>query len=272
MSWIFVCLFSVFVVINALPQVRYQAGDARLRRSSPRAAVMFGRYYGRPIKRNTENEYIPAPQNAMSAFVVGETVGTSSYVGEVGNYDSNLNTVEAADSFESEQTEKVVQNNVYKPPSEDFTTISPPIEVTELGAEEVPHPEATTVTVKRRPSSSSSKPSSVATDVQKDENEDDEDQSGFWPFKVNNRGQPVYNAFFPITLGGLGGRSRVKAYDGIEELPSPGAATAIANSFSTGKGGVATSHATSYGDPYLSTLLRSGFSFNKNKNLQGVTL
>lgn len=50
-----------------------------------------------------------------------------------------------------------------------------------------------------------------------------------------------YNAFFPVYIGGYpGGRSAGGA---------PGGATAIANAYSTGRGGVATSHATAYGRP-----------------------
>lgn len=84
----------------------------------------------------------------------------------------------------------------------------------------------------------------------KQEEESEEDDSPAWLFGKNN-------AFFPIMFGGMGGSGR-KSNEGYY----PGSATAIANSFSTGKGGVATSHATSFGDPYMSTLFRNG-NFNR---------
>ncbi|XP_044256724.1 uncharacterized protein LOC123006362 [Tribolium madens] len=86
----------------------------------------------------------------------------------------------------------------------------------------------------------------------------DEDETPSWPF-AGRSGVPSYNAFFPIMFGGMSPSGR-KAGD--SEGYYPGSATAIANSFSTGKGGVATSHATSYGDPYMSTLFRNG-GFNR---------
>lgn len=85
-----------------------------------------------------------------------------------------------------------------------------------------------------------------------EEDEEDEKNSG-WPFASGR--VPSYNTFFPVMIGGGGPRSRSSNDDGNY---SPLGSTAIANSFSSGKGGVATSHATSYGDPYLSMLLRNG--------------
>lgn len=94
--------------------------------------------------------------------------------------------------------------------------------------------------------------------------DDNEDEDNHWPFgKSGNRGFPNYNAFFPIMIGGGYSNNRERR---TEEGGYPGAATAIANSFSTGKGGVASSHAVAYGDPYLSTLLRNGNGLNKRVN------
>ncbi|KAJ8971253.1 hypothetical protein NQ314_000794 [Rhamnusium bicolor] len=76
---------------------------------------------------------------------------------------------------------------------------------------------------------------------------------------------PSYNAFFPISIsGGAPARTR----QGDDEGFYPGSGTAIANSFSTGKGGIATSHATSFGDPYLASLIRKGLLNFKSKNHQ----
>ncbi|XP_045456414.1 uncharacterized protein LOC123666297 [Melitaea cinxia] len=62
--------------------------------------------------------------------------------------------------------------------------------------------------------------------------DDDEDDAEQYPPRI-----PA-GAYFPMFFG-YGGRSG----------STPGGATAIANAFSTGRGGVATSHATAYGPP-----------------------
>lgn len=94
---------------------------------------------------------------------------------------------------------------------------------------------------------------------------DENEESDSWPFARG--GIPNYNAFFPIMIGGYsgsGGRERKADQNGFPG----GSATAIANSFSTGKGGVASSHATAYGDPYLSTLLRNGNGLRKKMSAE----
>ncbi|XP_068626677.1 WASH complex subunit 2 [Battus philenor] len=63
---------------------------------------------------------------------------------------------------------------------------------------------------------------------------DDDDEEEDYPPRMPN------GAFFPMFFGWGGGRSSGGA---------PNGATAIANAFSTGRGGVATSHATAYGPP-----------------------
>ena len=69
------------------------------------------------------------------------------------------------------------------------------------------------------------------------DDEDDDDEEEFVPIrpqrprKGSNGSYPPYS-FFPLTFGS-----------------TSGGAIAVANSFSTGKGGSATSHATAYGSP-----------------------
>ncbi|KAK9889121.1 hypothetical protein WA026_004391 [Henosepilachna vigintioctopunctata] len=80
---------------------------------------------------------------------------------------------------------------------------------------------------------------------------DEEDSAGSsFPFGGGN--SSFFNTFFPIMLGGRSGVSRKSGGDD----GSLGGATAIANSFSTGRGGVASSHATSFGDVYMSSSMR----------------
>ncbi|KAF7278704.1 hypothetical protein GWI33_008081 [Rhynchophorus ferrugineus] len=81
-----------------------------------------------------------------------------------------------------------------------------------------------------------------------------------WPFGGAGRGQASYNAFFPIFIAGNSGSDRGRSANGEEG--GSGSATAIANSFSTGKNSVASSHATSFGDPYAAAALRNAGLFN----------
>lgn len=81
-------------------------------------------------------------------------------------------------------------------------------------------------------------PDTVDNTPKKTEEESDEDDAEDEPNFFFARKGGVFN-FFPIVMGG-GGRGR-----NAGEL---GGSTAIANSFSTGRRGQATSHATSYGN------------------------
>ncbi|XP_076683406.1 uncharacterized protein LOC143376692 [Andrena cerasifolii] len=92
------------------------------------------------------------------------------------------------------------------------------------------------------------KPPVVVVDDDDEEEEDEEDDEElsvpFVPFKGNRRRQnyPNLNNFFPMVFSYPGGSTRA----GSSGSP-PGSITAIANSYSTGKGGVASSVATAYG-------------------------
>jgi len=94
-------------------------------------------------------------------------------------------------------------------------------------------------------------PGPAAEDSEEEEEEDE--PSFFSRGKGRGKGQgPYYNSFFPMMFGfypGLGGRRQGNREDGMAY--NPGTATAIANSFSTGRGAVATSHATAYGGPHF---------------------
>ncbi|CAL7939807.1 unnamed protein product [Xylocopa violacea] len=85
----------------------------------------------------------------------------------------------------------------------------------------------------------------VEDDEEEDDEDDDELSVPFVPFKGNRRRQnyPNLNNFFPMVFSFPGGSTRSGSSGGSP----PGAVTAIANSYSTGKGGVASSVATAYG-------------------------
>lgn len=90
-------------------------------------------------------------------------------------------------------------------------------------------------------------PATVNTDNDDDDEsemdeEDDEAIVPFVSFKGDKRRYPHLNNFFPMIFS----FPRLAARAGSSES-LPGAITAIANSYSTGKGGVASSVATAYG-------------------------
>ena len=84
-----------------------------------------------------------------------------------------------------------------------------------------------------------------------DESDEEDDEPSFFSHKGRGR-VPTYNSYFPMVFGAFpgygGGRGGNREEGGAY---NPGVATAIANSFSTGRGAVATSHATAYGGPQL---------------------
>ncbi|XP_063219668.1 uncharacterized protein LOC134529467 [Bacillus rossius redtenbacheri] len=87
-----------------------------------------------------------------------------------------------------------------------------------------------------------------------EEEYDEEDEQPFHPSKGRNPGKH-YNSYFPIYFGlpGYGGRGQ-----GEGGPLNPGVATAIANSYSNGRGAVATSHATAYGGPNFGNGAKKG--------------
>lgn len=99
----------------------------------------------------------------------------------------------------------------------------------------------------KKPQGSKTKKTSVHVESDDDEDsvesedDDEEDSKPFVPFKSNKRGEMPNNLnnFFPMIF------SFPKS--GARGGSSPGTITAIANSFSTGKSGIASSVATAYG-------------------------
>lgn len=113
---------------------------------------------------------------------------------------------------------------------------------------EEPIAASTEVSVTRPKVHHTKKPPIVDNDKDEDEDEEDEDDDQpvipFIPFKGNRRRQgfPHLNNFFPMVFS----FPRV-ATRGGSSGSVPGTITAIANSYSTAKGGVASSVATAYG-------------------------
>lgn len=198
---------------------------------------MFSGYYGNS----------PTYPGAMTAFLSDDTVATGSYVGQ-----EYIPPAELEDDYEvlvpkeSTQEEQVVE----------ATEAS--VELTTLEELEATTPKPKRLSKKKKPLTSTT-PETPNEDAGEEE---DDNTASSWPFPSRNF--PAYNTFFPIVLGGYP-NSRTRNTN--DENAYPGAATAIANSFSTGKGGVASSHATAFGDPSLATLFRNGgFNFKKRNS------
>nr|XP_023014644.1 uncharacterized protein LOC111504345 [Leptinotarsa decemlineata] len=255
----FLCVVSVGVTFG------YPSGYGI--HSNPRRAYMIGGYYNNPIFSRSR-EFIP--QGSMSA-VLTDNIATNSFVG------SNLVPEGQLPLEESETDERFTEKYNAQPlgdPKPEVIDIdqNEPSQVPELILDEkvegvVIAEDPSTEAAVAKPPKRKSKSKTERKPVKKDEDEEeDEEETGSWPF-AGARGIPSYNAFFPITISGgspLQGR-RTKSAEEDGYIPS-GSATAIANSFSTGRGGIATSHATSFGDPYLaSMLLRNGFFNTKSK-------
>ncbi|XP_019874306.1 uncharacterized protein LOC109602383 isoform X2 [Aethina tumida] len=246
------CLFALLACATAYPYNVY-------RRSAPQKAVMFGGYYGHPLSRRS---YVPPTMTMFAAGGSGDAVATNSFIG--GQYgaptqdeyasaaqeDYPIQANQQDDSFAvpeqtpietpQEQSADEQQIPVTQQPLQPFQPQEPVAEEEPAAEDEEEAIAPTTVkpkkTVRRK-----QKPKTVI--VQEDE-EDDDDEQVAWPF--GGRG---YNAFFPISFGltRSGGR---QSLDEDGSYPA-GSATAIANSFSTGKGGSSSSHATAFGDPRL---------------------
>jgi hypothetical protein len=97
-------------------------------------------------------------------------------------------------------------------------------------------------------------PLCVGPAVDDSEEDEEEDEPSFFSHgKGRGKGRgPNYNSYVPMVFGfypGCGGGRHGNREDG--KAYNPGTATAIANSFSTGRGAVASSHATAYGGPHF---------------------
>lgn len=213
------------------------------------------------IPKNRRSAYYQ-PSGVMTAYAHGDMITANSFMGEepqltyyepeTQNNNNNIPYDNNGGNNIQHSNNNIPHNNNHEEPQEGSASDF-----------DLSTNESTEDTIKEQvyKVSTTEKPL-VAEDKKKDEEEDDDDDNDYWPFNKKLRGFPSYNAFFPIMIGGYtNGRERRTDQGGY-----PGSATAIANSFSTGKGGVASSHATAYGDPYLSTLLRNGNGLRKKPN------
>uniref|UniRef100_A0AAR5Q937 DUF4774 domain-containing protein n=1 Tax=Dendroctonus ponderosae TaxID=77166 RepID=A0AAR5Q937_DENPD len=256
----------------------------------PRSYMIGGSFYANPryAREGPGYEYLPPGQ--MTAMVMGDTVASNSFSGSPYSPTRDVLPGPAAipdiqQSDEEQVSEQVTQRQqpfvVAVPEPDSINETEPEVEkgdeqetlfsieegTTEAAA--IPTTKAAPITTVRAPVAPARKvkvgkakrpvapPKPVAEEAE-EESDDEPALPAAWPFAgVGARGG--YNAFFPIFIGGAGS-ARTRAAGQDDGLP--GAATAIANAFSTGKGGVATSHATSFGDPYAAAMLRNAGLFN----------
>ncbi|XP_012251104.2 uncharacterized protein LOC105683227 [Athalia rosae] len=239
----------------------------------PQRAMMFTGYY-RPTRRSNDGD------QATGVFAQGNSVSGGSYLGgaraphlingpqPIEEPELSSAQAEAAPqpedgqrgSWAEEQEDRInygqEEGHPHETPAADPEPVSnydvdAPAAPTEDEGDRSPVPEEPTVLTKPPPAKNGKKvPGFVAPpDDDEEEDEPEEDQESYVPLRPakGNRRQngytPSHNNFFPMMFSFPGLSRRASGSSG---LPS-GVVTAIANSYSTGKGGVASSVATAYG-------------------------
>ncbi|XP_057668831.1 uncharacterized protein LOC130901443 [Diorhabda carinulata] len=209
------CILSAFAVMTfGLPRRR----DIYAEESPP--GYVVGGYLKKPI---ANHDYLPS----MSTFVTKDVVATNTFAGIPQDTAWDTNTKE-------DYTERDPQNI--------------PINTPELAIEENASSDSSSTTGVENNDGNNREVRKKGRKPSKPQ-EDEDDDTPWW---FTKGGGPSFTSFFPINISG-GVRRRSGGPMDENDTPS-GSATAIANSFSTGRGGVATSHATSFGDPYLASL------------------
>ncbi|XP_023290373.1 uncharacterized protein LOC105695443 isoform X2 [Orussus abietinus] len=231
-------------------------------RPYPQRAMMFTGYY-RPARRSANGD------QATGIFAEGNAVSGGTYLGDkptyldkgpepIDSHEVSSAEAEAApendDAFSAdpqpedpvEEHEDAVEQDqpVAEPRPLPYTTEATPAHPEEA----VYNTEAAPVTSKPVGSKKGKKRPVVVEEEDEEDSEEDDDEPPvpFVPFRGGKRRQgqiPNLNNFFPMVFSFPG-----LARSGSPGSP-PGAITAIANSYSTGKSGLASSVATAYGGP-----------------------
>lgn len=200
--------------------LRRSSAVVRPRRAPIQRTMLISGYYS-PYRPQLLRRQGLEPDAAMAAFASGDSVAAGSYLGS--NFGPNCVSCDPA----VEQDNSELLGAPEADPVEDYPEAPlglAPVADAPLGLAPVadaPFNEEAVDVPKRRPN--------------KLAENDDEEQDSF-PLK-NTRDS---NSYFPVSFGS---NPRTRSGAG----GSGGGVTAIANSYSTGKGGVATSHATAYG-------------------------
>nr|CAD7260909.1 unnamed protein product [Timema shepardi] len=267
------------------------------RTTNPARAIMYSGYFGSPQGYHYNPPYqgnTYDPQGAMASFAEGNTVSARSYYGNeyqpsntyphCGNcgypQPSNgqgypnaapENTGEVLPPGDVISTQQPEEQSKEKP--KPTVTDTPDVQVAKRNEQPEIENEAhipTEPDIKPSngnnktidiPDSHKSKTPRLVPNSPKEEDDDDQDyeeetNNGPSSFPGKNVGPGKnYNSYFPVYFGlpGYGSRSQ-----GEGGPLNPGVATAIANSFSNGRGAVATSHATAYGGPNFDSGYKKG--------------
>ncbi|XP_033231695.1 uncharacterized protein LOC117182699 [Belonocnema kinseyi] len=227
----------------------------------PQRAMILTGYY-RPIRQSYNGD------QATAVFAQGSAVNGAAYLGD-GNQPDYLkpgpepatepeianSEAEAAPQPEenSSAADEGDQNKLQGQGNQEHHN-KPQDETNDSNPGSTTAPEESTETAAARPKKTDTKKGKKVVLPVQDEQEDEEDEDEYddditggiaplVPQKGKRRQQyPSRNIFFPMIFGYPGGSSRSGSSGSL-----PGSVTAIANSYSTGKGGVANSVATAYG-------------------------
>lgn len=203
-----------------------RAGFIRARRAPIHRAMLIHGFY-RPYRPLAQRRQGFEPETSMTAFAAGDSVAAGSYLGSK----FGPNCVSCDPQADQENTEFV---GAPEADPAQFESEKPIGDYPEAPVGLIPVADAEEADEPVRPlrptSSQKRKPNKIADD---DEADDEQDTFALKKSKGSN-------SYFPIVFGG---------YPGVRSAGGSGGGgvTAIANSYSTGKGGVATSHATAYG-------------------------
>ncbi|XP_046735733.1 uncharacterized protein LOC124405126 isoform X2 [Diprion similis] len=269
---------SVMLDAYGNPVLFLREKRAPLRPVVPQRAMMFTGYY-RPARRSEDGD------QATGVFAQGNSVSGGSYLGgipptglkngpepidepEVSRAQAEAAPEVANPNLGFRDDDQQVQDQpdaVYSPQEQPETPIADPeplpedvedggaaVEIPENSAApeeagQAPAPEGSTVLAQRPPVKKGKKRPIVpeAEDEDEDDFEDEESVVPSWPVSGNRRQGgyvPNLNNFFPMMFSFPGVSRRAGSSGSL-----PGVVTAIANSYSTGKSGVASSIATAYG-------------------------
>ncbi|GLV37610.1 uncharacterized protein CBL_13883 [Carabus blaptoides fortunei] len=226
--------FTLYIIAVIIGAVSLDVDAASVLRLRPSGFVPNGMYASFRAKRMPDqlvSEYYGQPPiNAampVLPLMTSHTAGTTDYLNEVPTPDCTTCGGEYG-LFGSGNTQEETNENVTEE-----VTATPVVTIT---------PEPTYTTQKSKTKTTKRKPKPVAP-----KDEDEEEDENDWPFAQAEprKKVPSYNVFFPMMFGYPGSFGR----SGNEDAAGYGGTAAIANSFSTGAGGVATSHATAFGSP-----------------------
>ncbi|GAB1870015.1 hypothetical protein CAJAP_11094 [Camponotus japonicus] len=266
---------STSVMMDPSSPILFLREKRTVARPYPHRAMMFTGYY-RPIRRSGNGDH------ATGLFAQGNAVNGQAYFGDmhaphlkdgpepIEESEVSIAHAQAAPTSDEDHHHYHHQNEVHRHEEEQYhehrhheeekhhhqdsstsqehhgpEQIPLTTEIAQSEAEE-PIATSTEVSIIRPKVHHTKKPPVIDDDKDEDEEDEDDEQPiiPFVPVKGIRRrqGYPHLNNFFPMVFSFPRVATRAGSSDSV-----PGTITAIANSYSTGKDGVASSMATAYG-------------------------